>query len=71
VTARRDTETAGSSSLAAVQQVTRAIDGLVTASNEMARAHGQLQKIAVEKGIGDLQECPKRACAEDLYRVAA
>jgi len=70
VTARRDTATTGSSSHIAVQQVTKAIEGLVSASAEMARAHGSLRKISVEKGVGDLEECKPGASALPDLRAA-
>jgi len=71
VTARRDTATSGGNSQIAVQQVARAIEGLVTASAEMARAHGSLRKVSVEKGIGDLEPCPKNASDGLEIRAAA
>ncbi|MEY4160194.1 MAG: hypothetical protein RLZZ136_815 [Pseudomonadota bacterium] len=71
VTARRDTETGGLNSQVAVQQVSRAIEELVSASNEMARAHGSLSKIAVEKGVGDMTECPKWKNSDTQDKIAA
>lgn len=73
VTARRDTHTTGAASQAAVLNISRAIDGLVAASCEMAQAHGKLRKISVEKGTGDLEECPPGAIApiHDLEDLAA
>lgn len=58
VTARRDTGTSGAASQAAVISVSKAIEGLVDASTEIARAHGALRKVSVEKALGDLEECP-------------
>lgn len=56
--AKRDTQTTGAASQAALMSVSRAIDSLVTASGEMARAHASLRKVATEKGVGDVEECP-------------
>ncbi len=56
--AKRDTQTTGAASQAALMSVSRAIDSLVTASSEMARAHASLRKVATEKGVGDVEECP-------------
>jgi hypothetical protein len=71
VTARRDTATAGGNSQIAVQQVSRAIEGLVSASNEMARAHGSLRKVSVEKGVGDTEACPTKGVELAPDQIAA
>lgn len=58
VLAKRDTHTTGAASQATLASVSRVIESLVAASREMARAHASLRKVATEKGVGDVEECP-------------
>lgn len=57
-----DDVTAGTGELA-IQHVGKAIEGLVTASGEVAKAHGRLRKIYQEYAQGDLSDCPNGSAA--------
>ncbi|WP_206240895.1 hypothetical protein [Novosphingobium terrae] len=42
----------------AIQHVGKAIEGLISASGEVAKAHGRLRKIHQETGLADIGDCP-------------
>jgi hypothetical protein len=55
----------------AIQHVGKAIEGLISASGEVAKAHGRLRKIHQETGLADVGDCPPASAAlTDAARLA-
>ncbi len=61
VTARNIPGVAAGTGEMAIQHVGKAIESLVSASGEMAKAHGRLRKVYQETSIGDVGDCPSGA----------
>lgn len=58
VVARNVSGVAAGTGEVAIQHVGKALEGLISASGEIAKAHGRLRKIYQETAQGDFSDCP-------------